>query len=54
MAGAVPAGSGSSGRRILLKGGIVLSMDPKVGDFEKADVRCSRRTITELLTTPAR
>jgi cytosine/adenosine deaminase-related metal-dependent hydrolase len=34
----VPAGSGSSGRRMLLKGGIVLSMDPKVGDFEKADV----------------
>jgi cytosine/adenosine deaminase-related metal-dependent hydrolase len=36
--GAVPAGSGSSGRRIVLKGGVVLSMDPKVGDFEKADV----------------
>jgi 5-methylthioadenosine/S-adenosylhomocysteine deaminase len=25
-------------RRILLQGGVVLSMDPKVGDFEKADV----------------
>jgi 5-methylthioadenosine/S-adenosylhomocysteine deaminase len=25
-------------QRILLKGGIVLSLDPKVGDFEKADV----------------
>ena len=35
---AVPAGSGTRGRRILLKGGVVLSMDPKVGDFEKADV----------------
>ena len=35
---AVPAGSGSNGRRFLLRGGIVLSMDPKVGDFEKADV----------------
>jgi len=34
----IPPGSGSSGRRIVLKGGIVLSMDPKVGDFEKADV----------------
>src|SRR5205807_3717166 len=33
-----PPGTGSSGRRIVLKGGIVLSMDPKVGDFEKADV----------------
>lgn len=35
---AIPAGSGGPGRRILLKGGIVLSIDPKVGDFEKADV----------------
>ena len=35
---AAPAGTGGSGRRIVLKGGIVLSMDPKVGDFEKADV----------------
>lgn len=35
---APPAGSGTAGRRILLKGGIVLSMDPQVGDFEKADV----------------
>ena len=25
-------------RRILLRGGVVLSLDPKVGDFEKADV----------------
>src|SRR5262245_57166120 len=35
---AVPVGSGANGRRILLKGGIVLSMDRNVGDFEKADV----------------
>jgi len=35
---AVPAGSGTNGHRILLKGGIVLTMDPKLGDFEKADV----------------
>src|SRR5437870_13730492 len=40
---AVPAGSGSSGRRIMLKGGIVLSLDPKVGDFEKADRSEERR-----------
>lgn len=33
-----PADSGASGRRILLRGGIVLSMDPQVGDFERADV----------------
>ena len=30
-------GDGRRGR-ILLKGGIVLSLDPRVGDFEKADV----------------
>jgi 5-methylthioadenosine/S-adenosylhomocysteine deaminase len=29
---------GSRGRRILLKGGCVLSLDPNVGDFETADV----------------
>jgi len=33
-----PADSGASGRRILLQGGIVLSMDPQVGDFERGDV----------------
>lgn len=32
------ARGGSVGPRILLKGGIVLSLDKKVGDFEKADV----------------
>src|SRR5262245_17575374 len=36
-------GSGSGrggirGRRILLKDGVVLSLDPQVSDFEKADV----------------
>jgi 5-methylthioadenosine/S-adenosylhomocysteine deaminase len=35
---AVSARSGTNGRRILLRGGIVLSMDRNVGDFEKADV----------------
>src|SRR5213594_81130 len=35
---ALPARSGTSGRRLLIKGGIVLSMDRNVGDFEKADV----------------
>jgi cytosine/adenosine deaminase-related metal-dependent hydrolase len=29
---------GGPGRRILLKGGVVLSLDPTVGDFERADV----------------
>lgn len=34
---AAPPGGGR-GHRILLKGGIVLSLDPAVGDFEQADV----------------
>jgi cytosine/adenosine deaminase-related metal-dependent hydrolase len=36
-AGAIPA-SGAPGQRVLLKGGVVLTMDPELGDFEKADV----------------
>lgn len=34
---APPAG-GAPGQRLLLKGGVVLTMDPKLGDFDKADV----------------
>ena len=34
---APPAGGGP-GQRTLLKGGVVLTMDPKLGDFDKADV----------------
>jgi len=30
--------SGAPGQRVLLKGGVVLTMDPKLGDFERADV----------------
>ena len=30
--------SGAVGQRILLKGGVVLTMDPALGDFERADV----------------
>jgi cytosine/adenosine deaminase-related metal-dependent hydrolase len=36
-AGGAPV-SGAPGQRLLLKGGVVLTMDPKLGDFEKADV----------------
>ena len=32
-------------RRILLRGGVVLTLDPKVGDFEKADVLIDGKTI---------
>src|SRR5438477_8313229 len=33
-----PADSGRPGRRYIIRGGSVLSMDPKVGDFAQADV----------------
>ena len=35
-------------RRILLRGGIVLSLDPKVGDFEKADVLIDGKVIVNV------
>jgi len=35
-------------RRILLKGGIVMSLDPAVGDFEKADVLIEGRKISAI------
>jgi len=34
----LPEGAGAPGRRILIRGAAVLSMDPAVGDFDKADV----------------
>ena len=34
----MPEGVGKAGRKTLIKGGAVLSMDDKVGDFEKADI----------------
>ncbi|MFM2068804.1 MAG: hypothetical protein RLZZ584_3713 [Pseudomonadota bacterium] len=33
-----PEGSGRPGRRYLIKGGAVMTMDPRVGDFARADV----------------
>ena len=36
--GSPPPGTGSHGRCYVIKGGAVMSMDPKVGDFAKADV----------------
>src|SRR5207244_1849766 len=35
-------------RRILLRGGVVLSLDPTVGDFEKADVLIDAKKIVEI------
>jgi len=40
-----PAGSGDAGRRVLIKGGAVLSMDPQVGDFAAADVLIEGDTV---------
>src|SRR5215471_8604847 len=34
-------------RRILLRGGVVLSLDPKVGDFDKADVLIDGKKIVD-------
>ena len=36
--GNAPLSSGMPGRRYVIRGGAVMSMDPKVGDFPKADV----------------
>jgi cytosine/adenosine deaminase-related metal-dependent hydrolase len=38
-------------RRILLRGGVVLSLDPRVGDFEKADVLIDGKRIAEIAPT---
>jgi 5-methylthioadenosine/S-adenosylhomocysteine deaminase len=44
----MPSGTGEEGRRILIRGGHVLSMDPDVGDFAEADVLIAGRTIEEI------
>ncbi|TWG93493.1 cytosine/adenosine deaminase-related metal-dependent hydrolase [Mesorhizobium sp. J18] len=40
-AGTMPSWSGEDGRRLLIRGGYVLSMDPGVGDFAGGDVLVS-------------
>src|SRR4029079_2159517 len=35
-------------RRILLRGGVVLTLDPKVGDFEQADVLIDGKKIADI------
>src|SRR5205823_4703917 len=40
-------------RRILLRGGVVLSLDPRVGDLEKADVLIDGKTIAQVAPTIA-
>ena len=38
-------------RRILLRSGVVLSLDPRMGDFEKADVLIDGKIIAEVAPT---
>jgi 5-methylthioadenosine/S-adenosylhomocysteine deaminase len=40
-----PQDSGKPGRRYVIRGGSVMSMDPKVGDFAEADVLVQGKTI---------
>jgi len=40
-----PEDSGKSGRRYVIRGGAVMSMDPRVGDFPVADVLVQGKTI---------
>ncbi len=43
--GGEPEDSGKPGRRYIIRGGAVMSMDPKVGDFAQADVLVEGRKI---------
>src|SRR5215471_17347990 len=45
VATAMPQGTGTAGRRYVIRGGSVMSMDPRVGDFAKADVLVDGKTI---------
>src|SRR5205809_4911067 len=38
-------------RRILLRGGVVLTLDARLGDFEKADILIDGKTIAEIAPT---
>ena len=44
----LPEGSGQPGRRLLIKGGAVLSMDPAVGDFDEADILIEGKKIVSV------
>ncbi|TMH33154.1 MAG: twin-arginine translocation signal domain-containing protein, partial [Betaproteobacteria bacterium] len=43
-----PADSGQPGRRYIIRGGAVMSMDPKVGNFAKADVLVEGKKIQKI------
>src|SRR6266850_462626 len=46
--GDAPQDSGRPGRRYIIRGGSVMSMDPKVGDFAKADVLVEGKKIQKI------
>src|SRR4051794_32026088 len=41
----MPQGSGTDGRRVLIRGASILSMDPAVGDFAEGDILIEGKTI---------
>lgn len=43
-----PAGTGKAGHRMLIRGGTVMTMDPTVGDFARADVLIHGRKIAAI------
>ena len=43
-----PMGSGQPGRRYVIRGGSVMSLDPKVGDFAQADVLIEGKNIVDI------
>src|SRR5882757_8045486 len=43
-----PEDSGRPGRRYVIRGGSVMSMDPNVGNFPKADIMIEGRTIVAI------
>jgi len=43
-----PADTGKTGRRYIIRGGAVMSMDPKVGDFVRADVLVEGKKIQKI------
>jgi cytosine/adenosine deaminase-related metal-dependent hydrolase len=45
---APPEGSGRSGRRYVIRGGSVMSMDPNVGNFPKADIMIEGKQIVAI------
>ncbi|MGB9383480.1 MAG: amidohydrolase family protein [Pseudolabrys sp.] len=47
-AGGLPNGTGMPGRRYVLRGGSVMSMDPQVGNFAKGDVLIEGNTILDV------